>query len=91
MKPAAAQASLPKLQLYPQKAKMLVHDIDVIDDFVDGEQFNSLSKSMQHPIWSYGWRAARDLGYGLWHSHFAGGDKDSCADCEGELAESPRI
>lgn len=64
---------------------------EIHDDFLDPTLFSEVCSTLGQGIWTYGWRSARGLGYGLWHSHFAGGNKDSRVPCDEELQANERF
>jgi SM-20-related protein len=61
---------------------------EVVDDFLDDDLFNDLCSFLVKGNWSYGWRSSRGHTYGLWHWHFAGGDKDSREPCDSDLSKN---
>lgn len=60
----------------------------IVDDFLKEESLADLSTTVQNSGWSYGWRSSKGHHYGLWHRHFAGGDKDSRTTCDEDLKNS---
>jgi SM-20-related protein len=62
-------------------------ELQVIDDFAPKQLQLAVSHLARQPIWKYGWRSnARRDRYCFWHAHIAGGDGDSRASCEKDLA-----
>jgi SM-20-related protein len=64
----------------------------VTDDFAPLQLQKAVSELTRTPIWQYGWRSnSRRDRYCYWHSHIAGGDGQSRANCEDELAASQKF
>ncbi|WP_144264587.1 2OG-Fe(II) oxygenase [Polaromonas sp. C04] len=64
----------------------------VTDDFAPLPLQQAVSELARQPIWKYGWRSnnRRDR-YCYWHAHIAGGDGNSRANCEAELAANQQF
>lgn len=69
-----------------------IGDMLITDDFVPRPLQSAISDVARQPIWKYGWRSnARRDRYCYWHAHVAGGDGESRANCEEELAKSQQF
>jgi len=64
---------------------------EVYDDFLEPSLFSEVCALLAGSHWRYGWRSAKGLGYGLWHTHFAGGDKDAREPCDEQLLADTRF
>lgn len=62
-------------------------EVLVLDEALPPELLLRLQGLVRRPIWGYGWKSCvkRDR-FSFWHAHFAGGDENSTADCEEEMA-----
>ncbi|MEH6418615.1 2OG-Fe(II) oxygenase [Pseudomonas sp. CGJS7] len=62
-------------------------DVAIYDDIVPVDLQRSILKLVRRPIWAYGWKSVKAANrFCFWHAHFAGGEEDSRASCEDELA-----
>ncbi|HEY2345126.1 MAG TPA: 2OG-Fe(II) oxygenase [Xanthomonadaceae bacterium] len=62
-------------------------DAIVLDDIVPLELRRDILRLVLRPIWSYGWKSVKNRDrFCFWHAHFAGGEEESRANCEEELA-----
>lgn len=64
---------------------------EIYDDFLEPTLFSDVCSLLAAGNWRYGWRSAKGLGYGLWHTHFAGGDKDAREPCDEQLQAEERF
>lgn len=64
----------------------------VTDEFAPQKLQRALTEIARQPIWQYGWRSnTRRERFSYWHAHVAGGDGQSRANCEAELASKPEF